>query len=766
MPNPNNGLEPQLASRHRSPAQRSGTNRRASPKRRSAIFSALQLAGIGLLALVVGAATFLLVAPPTEALKTQAIAMVQQSTGRALRIDGPVSLTLLGGFGLSLKDVALSAPPDMGGAPTVAMESLDVRVKLLPLFWREVEIDRLVLTKPVFDLRVDGQGRKSWELATADDAREPVRVARSRQSANDVDAAEAAILLAANDTGATQSGRKASPLDELSLGDVKIVDGAIQYADERAGTSYQLDAINVQLALRSIGSPLTARGSVAWSGETIEFDGTLGSVRSVLEERPSHVTAKVTARPVAASYDGNMTLGRAVALEGKLSAKADSVRALARWLGKRLPRAKGFGPMSLDGSVAMAGSTITLNDANLAFDGATATGSLTVETGGTRPFVRANLKMSELDINKYKASGAKGPKGTDQTAAERGGAEASTPIGSDAPKGIGDARSIEDLIQQSGPKQSGPKVKGYVERSGWSEEPMDLEIFGLVDAEAKLAVGKLLFQSIEVGQSQLSVALKNRVMRADFDDVQLYEGKGRGFVTVDATVEPAAIGANLSVDGVAAQGLLRDAVQVDWLAGTGKLSLAVSSTGQNQRELVETLNGKAEFVFNNGAIAGLNVAQTMRGISQGKFSGLKSGPTERTDFSELSASFNIVNGIARNDDLKLASPLLRVSGAGQIMLPTQSLDYLAKPKLVASLAGQGGHHETGGLEIPVKVEGPWAKPSIKPDIDSVLKDPSKAVEAAKEIGKKLKGKNASELIKGVLGGNTNSKSALGQSVNR
>lgn len=752
------------APRAHRPGARPVNRRHPPPKRGSRLLSGLLLVVLGVVALIAGAATFLLIAPPTDALKAQAIAAVKARTGRDLQIAGPASLTVYPGLGVSLKDVALSAPPGMGGAPTLAMESLDVSVKLLPLLWREVTVDRLVLNKPVLDLRVDTSGRKSWDLAALPSASVPVRLAAARTTASD-GPAHPPIVLAASETtqaGTTSpAGGSRSPLEQLALGDVRLVGGSVRYTDERSGTRQQIDNVNVQLALKSIGAPLSAKGSLDWSGETIGIEGTLGTLKSVLEAQPARVALKLSGRPIDAGFDGSLSLREAIDLEGKLTATADSVRALARWLGHKLPRAKGFGPMSIDGMLKVAGPTISLADANLGLDGATATGTLSVETAGARPFVRANLKMSELDLNKYMASGARG-EGAE--AGQRGKAKARGETGDatgEAGAGIGDAKSIEDLIQRSG-----PKVKGYVQRSGWSEEPMDLEILGLVDADAKLVVGGLLFQEIKVGPSQLAVALKGSVLRADFVEVQLYEGKGRGLVTVDGTSEAAAIGANLSVDGIAAQGLLADAVQIDWLSGKGRLSIAVAGRGANQRQLVDTLTGKADFAFTDGAITGFNLAQTMRGLQQGQFTGLKSGPTEKTDFSELSASFDIQNGVASNDDLELASPLLRVSGAGKVMLPAQELDYLAKPRLVASLSGQGGGKAESGLEIPVKIEGPWAKPSIKPDIGGLLKDPSKAVEAAKELGKKLKGKNADELIKGVLGGNGSGKPSLGQFLNR
>ncbi len=168
-------------------------------------------------------------------------------------------------------------------------------------------------------------------------------------------------------------------------------------------------------------------------------------------------------------------------------------------------------------------------------------------------------------------------------------------------------------------------------------------------------------------------------------------------------------------------------------------------------QLVETLNGKADFAFADGAIVGFNLPGAIRGISQGKLSGLKKAPAEKTDFSELAASFTIANGIAQNQDLRLTSPLLRVTGAGAVHLPPKTVDYTVKPKLVTSLEGQQGATDLSGIEIPVRISGPWDKPKYEPDLKGVLADPNKAIEAVKQIGKQFKGKSAKEIADELLG---------------
>lgn len=191
---------------------------------------------------------------------------------------------------------------------------------------------------------------------------------------------------------------------------------------------------------------------------------------------------------------------------------------------------------------------------------------------------------------------------------------------------------------------------------------------------------------------------------------------------------------------------------MNWLSGKANVTLDITGTGTSQLQLVESVNGKASVKFSDGAIVGFNLAGAIRQIQQGKLPNLQTSSSEKTDFSELNGTFNIINGVAQNQDLQLISPLLRVTGAGNIHLAPRTIDYTVKPKLVASLEGQQGNAALSGLEIPVQITGSWDKPKYEPDLKGVLADPDKAVGAIKEAAKKFKGKNTDEIVDSLLGG--------------
>lgn len=745
-PSQERGAPPGLQNaQRRGPPPPPGAQRPRAPQPRrggGALRGLLYVLGLSLL--VVGAGVgYLIVNPPSDLIRTTIAEQVKAKTGRDLVVAGPAAFSFYPGLGVKLRDVTLSGPP---GAPgkLVSMGELDVNIKTMPLLNRNVEVRRLIVRKPVFDLRVDKAGKKNWNFAELSGA---PRYAQAKAVAPPAVATDAVAVPAQTGTGVALPARL-SNIDHLQLDDVRIEDGIVRYTDERSGKTQEIKGVNVQLNLPSLQAPMTLNGDLAWQGQKIDIDAKLTSARAILEEKPARLTLAAKNQHLTSTFDGTVQVNDGADFEGKLDASSPSVRAAAAWLGTALPPVSGFGPLSIVGTLKTNGNVTSLSNASFGLDGATANGTVAVTTGGVRPYVQANLKISELDLNKYmtSAAGTKAAAGAQPVAAP-----APQPAAKPAAQN-GDA--IENLL--NGPAKAPPagspaKVYGAVQRAGWSSEPFNMALLGVADTDAKLQVGRLLFNNIKVGQSSLSVALKNRVLKTSFDDVQLYDGHGKGFLNVDATGNAANIGANFAIDGVSALPFLKDTSSMEWLSGNAKVGLQLAATGASQLQLVETLNGRADVKFANGAIVGFNLPAAIRGISQGKFSGFKTAPTEKTDFSELSASFAIANGVAQNQDLQMVSPLLRVTGAGTVNLPPRSLDYTVKPKIVASLEGQASAQALNGIEVPVRISGSWERPNLEPDLKGVLNDPNKALETVKEISKQFKGKSADEIVDQITG---------------
>ena len=89
-------------------------------------------------------------------------------------------------------------------------------------------------------------------------------------------------------------------------------------------------------------------------------------------------------------------------------------------------------------------------------------------------------------------------------------------------------------------------------------------------------------------------------------------------------------------------------------------------------------------------------------------------------------------------------------------LPKRTLDYKTTPRLVASLQGQSGAEDKSGFSVPIAITGPWANPSILPDMAALLRDG--ALDKAKGvIGGGAGG--IGDALKGITGGGSSTAPA-------
>ncbi|MGJ3265084.1 MAG: hypothetical protein ACFE0R_17815 [Salinarimonas sp.] len=74
-----------------------------------------------------------------------------------------------------------------------------------------------------------------------------------------------------------------------------------------------------------------------------------------------------------------------------------------------------------------------------------------------------------------------------------------------------------------------------------------------------------------------------------------------------------------------------------------------------------------------------------------------------------------------------------MSGAGTVDLPQQRLAFTVEPRIaVEQRRGEG--IRLVGFGTPVRIEGPWARPRIYPDVAGVLQDPMGTYERLRELG--------------------------------
>jgi AsmA protein len=238
-----------------------------------------------------------------------------------------------------------------------------------------------------------------------------------------------------------------------------------------------------------------------------------------------------------------------------------------------------------------------------------------------------------------------------------------------------------------------------------------LDGLNVINGQFNFTAGALAFRQYRASDVKVDAALDNGTLH-----IARLAGRAWGG-TVDASGSAEAkarrVTVKLAADGVDVNALLKNVAGKDLLEGTGRVSADVNTGGATVGAMRSALAGTVALHVRDGAVKGVNLARTLRqakaALSMKADSVSQANAAEKTDFSELSASARIANGVAQNDDLDVKSPFLRIGGAGRFDIGRGTVDYTARAAVVETSKGQEGADLAAlkGLTIPVQLSGPF-----------------------------------------------------------
>lgn len=319
-----------------------------------------------LLLAVIVAIPFLI---PAAQYKAQIEASASQAIGREFRINGPIKFALWPTLGFTAGDVTV-ANARGGTAPLFAsVGELDIGVRPMPLFSGDIQVERLVLRKPVLALEEDAGGKPNWIF----------------------------------DTQTAQAGQEQKPAELKSLGldDVRIEDGQITYQD-KAGKVTAISDVGATAKLESLDTPFSIASDFVYNADKTNLKLALAAPRAMLTQTASPLTLDIEAPKLDVNFDGAIDF-KTFALDGKFDAKGPSLRQLSAWSGNPIGEGGGFGPFSATGGFKMEGQKIGIANANFTMDAAKGRGAIaiTLDPAGKPPYVNGDVALESLDVNPY-----------------------------------------------------------------------------------------------------------------------------------------------------------------------------------------------------------------------------------------------------------------------------------------------------------------------------------------------------------------------------
>ncbi|WP_105258441.1 AsmA family protein [Pseudoalteromonas sp. T1lg88] len=625
---------------------------------------------------------------PVDAIFTKVSEQVEKTTGRTLTIAGDKNLAIFPSLRLELNDVSFSNMADGSRANMATMKQLDIHIPWTSLFSGEVKLDKFVIREPDVLLETNAQGKGNWQLFDKVAEQQPEQ---------------------------TKSGQVSLPENfDIELGEVAIYGGQFTYLDGQTGAKQQISDLELAVLLQSLRKPLELKGGITYMARRFNLDVVVDNPIKAIEGRPFAVTKTVESDLVNVEFKGQIA-DQGQNISGTLHLDGDSVKDIAKWQGVELDaKDNAFNAFSVDGSMQMQGQSLTINKLVAKLDELAIEGMSTINLG-ERLAINANVDLGMLDLNPYL------PEPTEA---------AEAPAEKPAEDAKGDAKA-QPIV--------------------WDNTKMDLSALNSLDANVVVRSSGLKARDITLGENQFTLKLQNAVANLSMDKFVAYEGQGKGTVMLNAKQAPYQINTNFSLAGINAEPLLTDAAKFDKLMGKGSIDWQLSTRGQSQKDFVNALAGKLSFNFADGAVKGANVAELVRkakelikGNTAALADGLNTGydESQKTDFTALTGSMTFTNGVGTNSDLSLQSPLVRISGEGEVDLPATEVNYRLVTGIVDSIEGQGTTDDSTGFKIPMRIKGPFHDVGIKLDVADAAKE-----EAKEKVKDKVKDK-----LKGLFGG--------------
>lgn len=605
---------------------------------------------------------------------------VKEATGRELVLPGDIKLSVFPWIALKLGQAQLGNPAGFTTHPFLSFQSASVRVKLLPLLSKRLEVGEIAVDGLDLRLLRNSEGKGNWEGFGGQKEAVPkkpastgtfgglagIKIRDSRVSYQNI------VLDKFNfETGAVADksvvpvtfsfdwnrGAQAARIDVTAKMAVDIDSGAQQYKlSQVAMSGHWIQPVTG--ALPDATGPKPGAAELPWDLSIPALDLNLGAQALSV---PSFALGFAGAQ-VSGAMQGTKLID-ALAMAGSFKLAPLDLRAFLGKMGiqKTTKDPAVLAKLLASGDFTYGGQSAQLENLHLSLDQTEVQGKVAVTNLATHA-LRFDVGVDKIDVDRY----------------------------------------LEPEKKKPDPAQ----------------KPFELPSATMkgIDANGTLTVGSARLSNMDFTNIKLTVNSKEGVVRLFPSQAQFLGGHYSGDVTLDSRGTTPAIKVDQQLTGIDMRSLLKATLKSERLSGHGNLSVRANARGGTLDALVGTMNGRIEANLNDGAIEGFDLwFELGRAQALIKRQDLPVGSSSnRTKFDVFKASADVTNGVAVTKDLMIASQGLKVTGQGNANLRSQAIDY----QVLASIAQGAGK---SAVEIPVRISGLMAKPQVRPDLEALAK---------------------------------------------
>lgn len=581
---------------------------------------------------------------------------VSKATGRDFSISDDLRFSLFPRAGLAFSDLAMGNPPGFAESDFITVKSFSVRVRLFPLLFKDVRVERFIVNEPRITLIRDREGRGNWTFDPGK-ATEP-----------------------ATEKPAQTADEFSLPIKALAVGECAVTNGMVILKDRKANRTTEITDIDLVLEHISLDKPIGISLSCRVEGKPLSLDGTVGPLGTsvgrgiipvdltcaLINELEAHLRGAVENPAGNARIDVTM------------NTEDFSPRALVEAFDQPFPVNTAdpdtFRTVALTAKVRGDAAQVAVTDGEMVLDETTVQFSMKIQDF-SRPALNFDIHIDTIDLDRY--------------------------LPPEAEAKSGEAK-----------KQTVPPVK--------KSSPVDYEPLRRLIMEGKIRMDACRVAGGRMEALVVKARAKDGILDIDPLQMNLYGGTAGGSATMDVREKTPAVAVRLSVNDLHVCPLLQDMFNKDILEGAAAVDLELSARGDRTEEIKGSLNGRGKLTCSDGAVKGVDLAAMARNVKSAFGLETQAGPRPRTDFAELVVPFTITDGLIAVPAASMKAPFLRLEASGKADLVDETLDFRVTPKAVATIKGQGDETKRSGIRVPLIVTGTFDKPVFRPDLKSIL----------------------------------------------
>lgn len=737
--------------------------------------------------------------------KPQIQAAVKKQTGRELLIDGELELSVFPWIGLSTGQLELSNAKGFEAQHFAKIDSSHIKVKVLPLLSKKVEISRIELLGLDLRLAKNGQGVSNWDDLTK----------RSEPSENKTQEV-------------SKNKDNSVPLAALALGGLLLEDAHVVWNDQHQDQYIEISDLNLTTGKLEFNRPVDVNLSLKLINKKPELTGEFGfSTALIVNEQLNLIQLSQLQLDTTASGEGvpggkvitalktheikldlsnqkininNLRFDLDELTDQKLMvhigthadidmATQSVVTSDFKLSAENLLQKQLRADATADLSVNLSEQTLAVSGLNLEADALKLTADLKGTEIKDNPSISGSihlasfnlaqlLKKLDVSLPPMKASdalnrlevgfGLKAGKDSARIDDLKINLDDSQISGVLQLKNFAKPASTFDihvdkidvgryLPPESSKKPESKKIATPAGAAVAAAELFPVNTLRQVNSSGKLTIDQLKKDDLSMQGLSLILDAKKGLIKTQQRIKKLYQGDYLGNASINVKNQIPVVSLNEKLSNIQIEPLMQ-ALKIDTkMSGLVNASAKLEGKGNSTDAIKSTLNGDLSFNFADSVIKGFNlqkIIDSSRLLIEGRSLPAKN-KNDQTVFKVIKGTAKINQGVLTNNDLLAESSKVKVAGKGSVNLVNETINYGIDARLLNPETQRGFK----GLPVVIKVGGTFTNPSYTPDVETMLKAKyqdkiNKKVEKEKEkIIKKLDeklGPGVGNVLKGLF----------------